>query len=170
MVHVDAHADFWDELEGSRLTGASQLRRIAELPNVEGVTALGLRNVERDEVDGMRELGVKFATTLDLVDRGPEAVVNELVPESDAIYLSVDLDVLDLGLVPGTTLPEPGGLSYRELRTALAAIARRGRVVAFDIAELNPPADSSGATARLATWLITHLLSELFDSPTPDRA
>jgi agmatinase len=163
MVHVDAHADFWDELDGSRLTGASQLRRIAELPDILGVTALGLRNVEREEVDAMRELGVRFATTLDLVDRGPEAVVSELVPECDAIYLSIDLDVLELGLVPGTTLPEPGGLSYRELRATLAAVARRGRVVAFDIAELNPPADSSGATARLATWLITHLLSELFD-------
>jgi agmatinase len=163
MVHVDAHADFWDELDGSRLTGASQLRRIAELADVLGVTALGLRNVEREEADGMRELGVRFATTLDLIDRGPAAVVNELVPICDAIYVSIDLDALDLGLVPGTTLPEPGGLSYRELRSTLAAIARRGEIVAFDIAELNPAADSSGATARLATWLITHLLSELFD-------
>lgn len=163
MVHVDAHADFWEELDGSRLTGASQLRRIAELPDVDGVTALGLRNVEREEVDGMRELEVRFATTLDLLGRGPEAVINELVPVCDAIYLSVDLDVLDLGLVPGTTLPEPGGLNYRELRATLAAIARRGRTLAFDVAELNPPADSSGATARVATWLITHLLSELFD-------
>jgi agmatinase len=163
MVHVDAHADFMDELDGSRFTGASQLRRIAELPDVLGVTALGLRNVDREEVVGMRELGVGFATTLDLVDRGPKTVVNELVPTCDAMYVSVDLDVLDLGLVPGATLPEPGGLNYRELRATLAAVARRGRVVAFDVAELNPPADSSGATARLATWLITHLLSELFD-------
>lgn len=163
MVHVDAHADFLAELDGSRLTGASQLRRIAELPDVAGVTALGLRNVEREEVNGMQELGVRFATTRDLVQRGPETVVNELVPVCEAIYLSVDLDVLDLGLVPGTTLPEPGGLSYRELRATLAAITRRGRVVAFDVAELNPPADMSGATARLASWLVTHLLSELFD-------
>jgi agmatinase len=162
VVHVDAHADFFDQLDGSSLTGASQLRRIAELADVAGVTALGLRNVEREEVEDMRELGVRFATTIDLLNRGPGAVVDELVPISDAIYVSVDLDVLDLGLVPGTTLPEPGGLSYRELRATLAAIAGRGRVVAFDIAELNPPADSSGATARLATWLITHLLSELF--------
>ena len=91
-------------------------------------------------------------------------MVNEIVPMSDAIYVSIDLDVLDLGLVPGTTLPEPGGLSYRELRATLAAVAGRGRVVAFDIAELNPPADSSGATARLATWSITHFLSELFEA------
>jgi agmatinase len=165
MVHVDAHADFCDELDGSRLSGASQLRRIAELPEVAGVTALGLRNVERDEVTGMRELGVRFATTLDLLDRGPDTVVNDLVPISDAIYVSVDLDVLDLSVAPGTTLPEPGGLSYRELRATLAAIARRGRVVAIDVAELNPPADNSGTTARVACWLITHLLSERFAKP-----
>ncbi len=165
MVHVDAHADFCDELDRSRLSGASQLRRIAELPDVAGVTARGLRNVEREEVDAMRELGVRFATTLDLLDRGPAAVVDELVPNCDAIYVSVDLGVLDISLVPGTTLPAPGGLSYRDLRATLAPIARRGRVVAFDIAELNPPADTSGATARLATWLMRHLLSELFDSP-----
>ena len=139
------------------------MRRIAELPDVLGVTALGLRNVDREEADSMRELGVRSATTLDLLDRGPEAVVNELVPMCDAMYVSIDLDVLDLGLVPGTTLPEPGGLSYRELRATLAAVASRGRVVGFDIAELNPPADTSGATARLATWLITHFLSDLFD-------
>jgi agmatinase len=163
VVHVDAHADFLDQLDGARFTGASQLRRIAELPDVSGVTALGLRNVDREEANDMRELGVRFATTLDLIDRGPDTVVGELVPVSDTIYVSIDLDVLDLSIVPGTTLPEPGGLSYRELRATLAAIARRGRVVGFDIAELNPPADSSGGTARLATWLITHFLSELFE-------
>jgi arginase family enzyme len=64
-----------------------------------GVTALGLPNVEREEVDAMRELGVRFATTLDLLDRGPAAMVDELVPSCDAIYVSVDLDVLDIGLV-----------------------------------------------------------------------
>lgn len=63
----------------------------------------------------------------------------------------------------GHDAPGAGGLSYWDLRATLAAIARRGRVVAFDIAELNPPAGTSGATARLATLLITHLLSELFD-------
>ena len=65
--------------------------------------------------------------------------------------------------MPGTTLHEPGGLSYRHLLSVLAEIARRGRVVAFDIAELNPPYDSSATTARLATWLIAHFLSEIFD-------
>jgi agmatinase len=165
FVHVDAHADFLDELDGARFSGASQLRRLAELPSVRSVSALGLRNVDRSEVDGMRELGVGWATTRDLIERDPEDLVSELVPNDIPLYVSVDLDVLDLPLVPGTTLPEPGGLSYRRLRDTLAAVARRGRIVAIDIAELNPPYDHSNATARLATWIVTHLLAEIFDQP-----
>jgi agmatinase len=163
FVHVDAHADFLDELDGVRFTGASQLRRLAELPSIQRVSALGLRNVARPEVDGMRELGVGWATTLDLIERGADDVVSELVPGDLPLYVSVDLDVLDLSLVPGTTLPEPGGLSYRQLRDTLAAVARQGRVVAIDVAELNPPYDQSSTTARLATWIVTHLLAEVFD-------
>ena len=83
VVHVDAHADFLDELNGARLTGASQLRRLAELPFVGTVTALGVRNVDRVEVDGMRELGGRWATTLDVLERGAGDVVRETVPEAE---------------------------------------------------------------------------------------
>ncbi len=165
VVHVDAHADFLDELDGARYSGASQLRRLAELSQVGNVTALGLRNVAPAEVDGMRQLGVRWATTLDLVANGAATVVPDLVPAERPLYVSIDLDVLDMALVPGTTLPEPGGIAYRELRSILAELTRRGRVVAFDIAELNPPYDPSRVTARLAGWIITHFLCEIFDQP-----
>ena len=164
IVHLDAHADFMDDLEGVRFTGASQLRRLSELPNVRNIAALGLRNVERAEIDGLRDYGARWATSLEL-EREPVEVVRLLVPPSDALYVSIDLDVLDLSIVPGTTLPEPGGPSYRQVREALAEVARRGRVVGFDIAELNPPYDPSGITARVATLLITHFLSAIFEQP-----
>lgn len=163
VVHVDAHTDFLDELDGSRLTGASQLRRLAELPFVGTVTALGVRNVDRAEVDGMRALGGRWATTLDVLERGAEEVVGTVVPEADRLYVSIDLDVLDAAVAPGHSLPEPGGLDYRELRAILAAVARRGRVIGFDVVELNPARDPSGATARVATWIVTHFLSEIFE-------
>jgi agmatinase len=163
VVHVDAHADFMDVLDGSRLTGASQLRRLAELPFVDGVSALGLRSVARPEVDGMRELGARWATTRDVLERGAAAVVEETVPPERALYVSVDLDVLDSSIAPGHSLPEPGGLSYRQLREVLVAVARRGRVIGLDVVELNPVRDPSGATARVAAWTATHLLSEIFD-------
>jgi agmatinase len=165
VVHVDAHADFLDELDGSRLTGASQLRRLAELPFVGTVAAIGIRNVEREEVDAMRALGGRWATSLDVIERGAGAVVREAVPERRALYVSIDLDVLDLSIAPGHSLPEPGGLDYRQLRAILTEVARRGRVIGFDVVELNPSRDPSGATARVAAWVLTHFLSEIFDQP-----
>jgi agmatinase len=165
VVHVDAHADFVDELEGVRYTGASQVRRLIELPFVGRVTALGIRNVGRDEIEPMRELGVRWATSLELIERGPATLVRELLPDSNPLYVSIDLDVLDLPIVPGHGLPEPGGLSYRQLRELLVATARSAKVAGFDVAELNPARDPAAGTARVATWLITHFLSEIFDQP-----
>jgi len=165
VVNVDAHADFIDEMPGGRLSGASQIRRLAELPFVRSVTELGLRNAEREEVDGMRELGARWATTAEVIERGGPEVVSELVPESEALYVSIDIDVLDPSVVPGTTLPEPGGLDYRRLRELLAAVAGRGRVVGFDVVELNPPHDVGTNTARVVGWIITHFLTEIFERP-----
>lgn len=165
VVHVDAHTDFLDELGGARLTGASQLRRLAELAYVGTVTALGVRNVDRAEIDGMRELGGRWATSLDVIERGAGNVVRETVPDAEALYVSIDLDVLDSSIAPGHSLPEPGGLDYRQLRAILVEVARRGRVIGFDVVELNPSRDPSGATARVAAWIVTHFLSEIFDQP-----
>jgi agmatinase len=165
VVHVDAHTDFLDKLDGARLTGASQLRRLAELPFVGTVTALGVRNVDRSEIEGMRELGGRWATALEVLERGGEEVVRETVPEAARIYVSIDLDVLDSSIAPGHSLPEPGGLSYRQLRAVLAAVARRGRVIGLDLVELNPARDPSGTTARVAAWTLSHFLGEIFDQP-----
>jgi agmatinase len=165
VVHVDAHTDFLDEIGGSRLTGASQLRRLAELPSVGTVSALGVRNADRAEVEAMREMGGRWATSLDVIERGADEVVRATVPEAERLYVSIDLDVLDASIAPGHSLPEPGGLDYRQLRAILAEVARRGRVIGFDVVELNPARDPSGATARVAAWIVTHFLSEILDRP-----
>ena len=163
VVHVDAHTDFLDELGGARLTGASQLRRLAELPFVGSVSALGIRNVDRAEVQGLRDLGGRWATSLDVIQRGGAEVVRETVPEAEALYVSIDIDVLDSSIAPGHSLQEPGGLDYRQLRAILGEVARRGRVIGFDVVELNPARDPSGATSRVVTWIVTHFLSEIFE-------
>jgi agmatinase len=155
VVHIDAHTDFLDDLDGARLTGASQLRRLAELPFVGSVTALGVRNVDRVELDGMRELGARWATSLDVLERGAGEVVRATVPETLRLYVSIDLDVLDSSIAPGHSLPGPGGLDYRQLRRILVGVARRGRVIGFNVVELNPARDPSGTTGRVATWILT---------------
>ena len=121
--------------------------------------------MERAEVDGLRELGGRWATTLDVLERGASDVVRDTVPDAEALYVSIDLDVLDSSVAPGHSLQEPGGLSYRQLREILVELARRGRVIGFDVVELNPTRDPTGATSRVAAWIVTHFLSEIFDQP-----
>ena len=98
-----------------------------------------------------------------ILDEGPTAIVDRLVRTGKNLYVSIDIDVLDGGLVPATTLPEPGGLSYRQLRELLAAIAGKGRVVGFDIVETSA-AQADLNTAMTSAWLIIHFLTALFEN------
>jgi agmatinase len=160
VVHIDAHSDFADTIHGSRLSHGSQLRRLHELSTTDRLTALGLRSVDRDQYDDMVRLGVGFASTKAILDEGPAAVVERLVRPGRDLYVSIDIDVLDGGIVPGTTLPEPGGIDFRQLRDLLVAIAGQGRVVGFDIVETSA-AQHDVNTSMTTAWLIVHFLSAI---------
>jgi agmatinase len=168
VVHLDAHPDFADSIYGSKLQHGSQLRRLRELPTIGQITALGLRSVDRDQYEDMKRLGVGFASTRALLEEGPRAVVDRLVRPAEKLYVSIDIDVLDSGLVPATTLPEPGGISYRQLREMLAAIATKGRIVGFDIVETSA-AQTDLATAMTTAWLIIHFLTAILETESPLR-
>jgi agmatinase len=86
------------------------------------------------------------------------------VPESDALYVTIDIDVLDPSVCPGTAAPEPGGLTFVEMRSALRALSRRGRVVGVDITEVAPNLDPTGRTTKTASRLLIELLADLFDA------
>ena len=110
VVHIDAHADFLDEFDGARFTGASQLRRLAELPSVRSATALGLRDVARVEAEDMRAMGVRWATTLDLIEGRAGRRARARPSGGLPLYVSVDLDVLDLSpSFPGRRCPSRAG-------------------------------------------------------------
>jgi agmatinase len=168
VVHIDAHPDFADSIYGSKFQHGSQLRRLNELPTTGHLAALGLRSVDRDQYEDMKRLGVSFASTRALLEEGPRAVVDRLVPAADKLYVSIDIDVLDSGLVPATTLPEPGGIDYRQLRELLAAVATKGRVVGFDIVETSA-AQADLATAMTSAWLIIHFLTAILEMEPPLR-
>ena len=163
VVHIDAHPDFADVIFGSRFSHGSQLRRLSELKAVERLSAIGLRSADPDQYEDMKRLGVGFASTLAVLEEGPAAVVERLVRPATDLYISIDIDVLEGALVPATTLPEPGGLAYRQLRELLEAIALRGRIVGFDIVETSA-AQPDLATAMTTAWLMVHFLSAIFES------
>jgi agmatinase len=95
---------------------------------------------------------------------GPEEVAG-LVPPGADCYVSIDLDVLDLALVPGCVSAEPKGMSYGELRDSLIALTQQTRVVGLDLVEVNPMLDvGTGVTAYLGAHTIVEFLGHICDS------
>ncbi len=97
--------------------------------------------------------------------RGIEGVLEKL-PRGGQTYVSIDIDVLDLPLVPGCASSELNGLTYDELRKTLFAIARQTEVVGFDVVEINPMIDvASGNTSLIGAQVALELLGRIVEHP-----
>lgn len=164
VVHFDAHADFADKQGGSKFTHGSNLRRLSELPFINHITAVGIRNTNKSQRDDLLTYGGTMTSVRKARRDGIEETIQREVPPAEHIYVSIDIDVLDAALVPGTTMPEPGGFTYDELVRGLAAVAKRGRIVGFDIVELNPPHDIHGLTARTVNWFMFEFLRAIAEN------
>ena len=92
------------------------------------------------------------------------ADVLERLPRGKNVYISVDIDGLDPAVVPGTSSPEPDGLTYAQAMALLAATARRNTVVGLDLVELAPNLDPSGLSALIGARLVMETLCEVFDA------
>jgi agmatinase len=165
MVHFDAHLDFGDHAQGIPWVNGSPIRRCSEFSWVRDITQIGIRAAKsREPVTAARERGNRILTSDRFREVGPEASI-AVVPESDALYVTIDVDVLDPTVCPGTGAPEPGGLTYLEMRSALRALARRGKIVGIDVVEISPPLDPTGLTSKTASRLIIDFLTAIFDEP-----
>jgi len=160
VVHIDAHLDLADEFEGHRWSHACTARRVLEQSNVESkhLAFVGIRSFMDDELAFMEahpKLGVHRAR--DVARRGAEAIANAIVMQLqsvDAVYVTLDIDVLDPAYAPGTGTPEAGGLSTRELLELLRGIFAELPVRALDIVEVSPPLDCADITAFAAAKVI----------------
>ena len=101
----------------------------------------------------------------EIEERSAKAVIADAVDEAldgpDCIYLSVDIDVVDPGMAPGTGTPEPGGILARELLRAVRHIVGRVDLVGIDVVEVSPPYDQSEITAMLAHRVVLEAISAL---------
>jgi len=146
LVQVDAHADLRAEWEGEAITHASWTHQAGVEFGFENIFQFGVRSLAREEAEARRRLGW-FSSELDL----PEEIAERL--RAQPVYLSIDIDVLDPGVAPGTGLPEPGGVSFRELADFFYALAPCN-VVALDVVEVAPNLDPSEVTAAAAAKLV----------------
>ncbi len=166
LIQLDAHCDLMDfsDRQG-RFSGSSGVRRSLELERVSGpnVVQVGLRGyatVEQYEIG--QELGVRRMSATQLAEIGVQTAAEQALEwagaGTQAIYLTVDLDVLNPGEAPGTGWPEPGGLTGQGLMDFVRQVAPH--IAAMDVAELNPVYDSRARTtvilaARLLLDCIT---------------
>src|SRR5258705_13357010 len=98
-------------------------------------------------------------------ERGSEAVVADAIAEAvdgpDYVYLSLDIDVIDPGLAPGTGTPEPGGMLTREVLRAIRQIVAAVDLAGMDIVEVSPPYDQVETTAAAANRAALEAISAL---------
>ena len=166
IVHIDAHMDWIDHVDGIRYGNGSNMRRCMELPFVREMTHIGIRDArsrEGDDADAVAA-GARIFTRRNVRDRGVAAVV-EQIPSMEYIYVTIDIDGLDPSIAPGTSSPAIDGLLYHELREILEGVAAKGRVVGFDLTEVNPYLDLHGMTCQVAVTVILEFLGAIFERP-----
>jgi agmatinase len=169
IVHFDAHADTAATTWGSLRSHGTPMRRLIESGAVAGrnFVQVGLRGYwpPPETLDWMRENGLRWHFMTEIEERGAEAVVADAIAQAldgpQRIYLSVDIDVLDPGMAPGTGTPEPGGMLTRELLRAIRQVVGAVDLAGMDVVEVAPAYDMAEITAAAANRCVLEAVSAL---------
>ena len=173
LVHFDAHADTGEDQWGQLHGHGTPMRRLVESGAVPGFrfVQIGLRGYwpPPETVAWMREQRMRSFFMEEIVERGLTTVVDEAVayaagpgpdgePPATGVFLSIDIDVVDPGMAPGTGTPEPGGLTSRQLLDTVRRLGRELEVVGADLVEVAPHYDQPmDITAALANRVVLEL-------------
>ncbi len=163
IIHFDSHPDLCDEYEESKWSHACPLQRsLDKTITHRDLAQVGIRSFEAEEVKLYAEhpelLVIK---AYDIFKEGYEAAITKLVKNFegyDAIYLTLDIDVLDPAFAPGTGTPEAGGLSSRELMEIFKRLMEELPVVGMDVVEVSPPLDTENNTT---SWAAVKVIYEV---------
>lgn len=157
IVHIDAHLDWRVEVQGVRRGYSSPLQWASRKPFVSGMTQIGMRgtgSARRAELEAARAWGSRIFTA-EAVHAGGFAPVLAAIPEHGPVYVTIDADGIDPTEAPGVMAPVPGGLRFASLAPFLRSLARRNRIVGFDLVEVAPSFDATnGLTCITAGRLI----------------
>ncbi len=152
VVHIDAHPDLYDDLDGNPLSHASPFARALEDRCMTTLVQLGIRTATPHQ----REQGERWGVTM----VSPRELANFDGTELQGpVYLSIDLDGLDPSVAPGVSHHEPGGLTMREVLDVIESLP--GPLVGADIVELNPERDLVEMTAMVAAKLVKEVTAAM---------
>ncbi len=152
VIHFDAHTDLREDYLGATLSHATVMRRVWDILGDGRIGQFGIRSGLKEEFEW-----ANAHTHLQKFDfAGLEDVVRNL--QGKPVYFSIDLDVLDPSVFPGTGTPEPGGVSFMQLLEAVYAVCKPLNIVACDLNELSPVYDPSGIATAAALKILRELL------------
>ena len=169
IVHFDAHADTANDDWGVLAGHGTPMRRLVESGAVDGrnFVQVGLRGYwpPVETFQWMQAHGLRYHFMTEIEERGAEAVIAQAIDEAldgpDYVYLSLDIDVIDPGMAPGTGTPEPGGMLTREVLRAIRQIVGAFDLAGMDIVEVAPPYDHAETTAMAANRAALEAISAL---------
>lgn len=150
VIHFDAHTDLRDEYLGEDLSHATVIKRVADIVGMDSILQVGLRSGTKEEFALVNNYDTLANGVMDFEQKLKKFV-------KCPIFITIDLDVLDPSIMPGTGTQEAGGLFYNEFLQYLLKV-KDFNIVGADVVELVPHLDSTGASTACASKIIRELL------------
>lgn len=167
IVHFDAHLDYRPFVHGVEYANGSPMLKIGKLPHVDRMIQVGTRSIRTSKAALQESLDRgNEVVTVNRMRRDGAKSITDALPQGGKVYVSIDIDVLDLPLVPGCASAEPEGFQFQEMREMLTAIAQHGDVVGMDVVEINPMLDvRSNNTSLLGAQLAVETIGHVVEQP-----
>lgn len=155
IIHLDAHADLREDYLGEQLSHASVMRRCYDIVGDGRIFQFGIRSGDRSEFKWGE--GHVFTNKFNF-NKLPKAIESL---HGKPVYFTLDLDVLDPSVFPGTGTPEAGGVTFNVLLEACIEIGKLN-IVGLDMNELSPVYDQSGVSTAVACKLLREILLAVY--------
>jgi len=167
ILIFDAHLDFYDKWDNGDLSHATVIHRVYDLQyiNNKNLLIVGTRDIDIPELEIVNMENVEYLEAYKLMDLGMRRYIENIIEfftksSITTLYISIDIDVLDPSIAPGTGFAIPGGFSYREMWRILNEIAANFNIIGFDLVEVAPNLDlSNNITCNVAAKLIVEFMS-----------
>lgn len=162
VLHIDAHLDYRDEVEGERYGYSSPMRRVREMPWVQRIHHVGQRGVgsaRLTDVEDTIGAGGRITTAEALRDGGVRSVIDSFAP-GESVVIVLDVDGIDPAELPAVRAPSPGGPTFTTVLELICSVAHRADCRGLVVTELEPTLDVNGRSSRMVARLICRLLDE----------
>jgi len=161
VISLDAHIDFRDNYENEKFNHACVTRRIADHINISNIAVVGIRSAEKEEFTEAKKQGLFYRDVFTIREKGLKSVLKETKEHlmDKKVYVTLDIDVLDPCFAPGTSTPEPFGLSPFDVLEFIDLFA--SQMIGFDVVEVCPMYDH-GESAFLAAKFVRYVLDRIW--------